>query len=250
MNKEQLIDNYLQKNKHLFNKQKEVKLKDVMSFRDIEKEIQKYEWRERIYLNSGVYTKKQESKREHILKKQLSLIDFKNKHVLDIGCKDGFCCFHAEEKGAERVVGIDYKIQEGTKNFLVDFFDSKVQFEEIYIHDYVFCQPQVSFDVVIYVSRLNYEPKPFQVLEQSSSLIKRGGFMLIESAFYIDEKPIIYRPKKEEEVCGYKNIKNIFSKNALINTMEDFGFKCINICLDNNKDYGEVDRDSILFQKK
>jgi 2-polyprenyl-3-methyl-5-hydroxy-6-metoxy-1,4-benzoquinol methylase len=250
MNKEELINHYLQKNKPLFNNKEKSRLKDVMSFRDIEKEIEKYEWRERIYLNSGIYTKKEHSKREYILQKQLNLIDFKNKTVLDIGCKNGFCCFKAEEKGAERIVGIDYQISDGTKKFLIDFFDSKVEFEETYIHDYVFCQPQESFDVVIYASRLNYEPNPFQVLEQSSNLIKRGGFMLIESAFYIEEKPIIYKPKKEEDVCGYKNLKNIFSKTALMNSMEDLGFECINICLDNNKDYGKVDRDSMLFQKK
>jgi hypothetical protein len=34
-------------------------------------------------------------------------IDFRDKHVIDVGCMDGVFCFHAESQGAIRVVGVD-----------------------------------------------------------------------------------------------------------------------------------------------
>lgn len=38
----------------------------------------------------------------------LDKLDFKNKSVLDIGCAGGFFCLYSKDKGASKVLGIDY----------------------------------------------------------------------------------------------------------------------------------------------
>ena len=54
-------------------------------------------------------------------------INFKNKRVLDIGCRDGLFSFEAEKRGASEVIGIDNDISKGAMEFLIPYFKSKVK---------------------------------------------------------------------------------------------------------------------------
>jgi len=96
----------------------------------------------------------------------ISRVDFSNKRVLDIGCRDGRWSFEAERRGAREVIGIDNDLSRGAVEFLIPLFNSKVQMYEMNLYELT---PDKfgSFDIIFF-----WYPIPPQI---SILGIKEGG---------------------------------------------------------------------------
>ena len=108
-----------------------------MTDEQIINELKKYSFYHRIKVKEGIYTR--DTKNSHFshrkLFKYLDTIDFRNKRVLDVGCRDGIFSFYIEKKGAKEVIGIDNFVSKGTVDFLIPYFNSKVKIYEKNLFD-------------------------------------------------------------------------------------------------------------------
>ena len=97
---------------------------------------------------------------QNLCLKHLESLDLKGKDVLDIGCRDGLFSFKAESMGAGKVVGIDNDVSRPATQFLIPFFNSKVQMRQLNLYD---LKPDTFglFDVVIFPGVLYHLRYPF-----------------------------------------------------------------------------------------
>lgn len=100
------------------------------------------------------------------------LPDFKNKHVLDLGCGYGWHCIYAMEQGSASVVGVDISKK------MLEVAKSKTQFEQVKyscsaIEDIAFAAE--SFDLVLSSLALHYVADFDVVLKKIHSCLKKGG---------------------------------------------------------------------------
>jgi SAM-dependent methyltransferase len=77
----------------------------MMSDKDYREWIDRQEWYQTIELNNGLITQGKFPTNNRI--RFLEGLDFKGKHVLDVGCNSGQYCLYAKKKGALKVVGVD-----------------------------------------------------------------------------------------------------------------------------------------------
>lgn len=233
-----------------------IRLCDLMNKKQILKEIEKYKWFHSIDLGNGVKTEGSANNREFCLN-QLNIIDFKGKSVLDIGCRDGFYSFKAEERGAKKITGIDTCLSKGATEFLIPFFDSKV---EMYEQDfYTYQNPdEEKFDVVFFLGCLYHMKYPFLALKRLSELTKDKGFLLIESAMYMDDNtiPLLYcptagsiKPSPSSKKIYGQSAPTFFNHKALIEHLQSFGFELINVYPDRRGSNNSIERDSFLCKK-
>jgi 2-polyprenyl-3-methyl-5-hydroxy-6-metoxy-1,4-benzoquinol methylase len=127
--------------------------------------------------------------------KHLESLDLKGKHVLDIGCRDGLFSFKAECMGAAEVVGIDNDLSEAAIQFLIPFFNSKVQMRQLNLYD---LRPDTFglFDIVIFAGVLYHLRYPFWGLKMIRDVMKVGGHLLLETAIWHGEpdKAMLFCP--------------------------------------------------------
>lgn len=232
------------------------RLCDLMNKKQILREVEKYKWFHSIDLGNGVKTEGSDNNREFCLN-QLDIIDFKGKSVLDIGCRDGFYSFKAEERGSKEVIGIDTCLSEGAIEFLIPFFDSKVQMYEQNFYTYQKSHDK-TFDVVFFLGCLYHSKYPFLALKRLSELTKDGGFLLIESAMYIDDNaiPLLYcptagsmKPSPRSKKSYGEYAPTFFNHKALIENLQSFGFELVNIYPDRRGSNNSIERESFLCKK-
>ena len=106
----------------------------------------------------------------HELKKMLP--DFKDKHVLDLGCGFGWHCRYAAEEGAQSVIGIDLSENMLTQARQMTESD-KVQYFQSAIEDINY--PPNTFDIVISSLAFHYVELFEQICEKVSACLVRGG---------------------------------------------------------------------------
>src|SRR5262245_48823069 len=58
-------------------------------------------------------------------------LDFKDKRVLDVGCRDGLFAFEAERRGAREILAIDNDVSRGAVELLIPFLHSRVRMVEM-----------------------------------------------------------------------------------------------------------------------
>ncbi len=232
------------------------KLCDLMTKNQILREIEKYKWFHSIDLGDGLKTKGSTDNREFCLN-QLNIIDFKDKSVLDIGCRDGFYSLQAEKRGAKKIIGIDTCLSEGATEFIIPFFDSKVEMYEENFYTYQKTQNK-TFDIVFFLGCLYHCKYPFLALKRLSELTEDEGFLLIETAMHIDDNkiPLLYCPTNESTKPSInskrqygKYAPTFFNHKALIDNLQSFGFELINIYPDRRNSNNLIERDSFLCKK-
>lgn len=166
-----------------------------------------------------------------MIMRNLRGIDLKDKKVLDIGCRDGLFSFEAEKLGAREVIGIDSVPSIGARDFLVPFFQSKVQLREFNLLD---LKPETfgKFDVVVFPGVLYHLRYPFWSLKLIRDVLKDDGVLLLETAVFVDENrvPLLYCPigtesPYEATSCTFYNLKGL--KDTLFSlglTVEHFEY--------------------------
>ena len=137
-----------------------------MKNEEIVEKIKRYNWYHEIELKDGIKTsavdafevdgkyKTYSSTNDHWNQKNvfkiLKDIDFKNKRVLDIGCRDGLFSFYAEKQGAQEIVGIDNDLSKGAVEFLIPYFKSKVKMYQKNLYE-ISEKDYGKFDIIIFV---------------------------------------------------------------------------------------------------
>lgn len=101
--------------------------------------------------------------------------DLSGKSLLDIGCNEGLFCYWAKQRGASRVVGIDFdkpRLDFATEKYSSKGIDFRLQsWAKL---------PDGPFDIVLWMSAMHYEQNPKQVFDSIKRIIAPGGVLILE----------------------------------------------------------------------
>src|SRR5690348_11126587 len=104
----------------------------------------------------------------------MATIDFKDRRVLDIGCRDGAFSFAAEGFGAAEVIGIDNNLSRGLTEFLVPLRRSRVRAMQHNVnelsHDHF-----GDFDIILFPGVLYHLRYPAWALRRIADVLRPGG---------------------------------------------------------------------------
>ena len=202
-----------------------------MTDEEIVSNIKKYNWYHEIKIKDGITTtavdafevdgkyETHSSSKDHWNQKNifsvLDKIDFRNKKVLDIGCRDGLFSFYAEKKGASEVVGIDNDLSKGATEFLIPYFNSKVKMYKKNLYDLTE-KDYGKFDIIIFVGVLYHLRYPFYSFKKIKDILTKDGKLVIETGILLDDnkRAILYCPieddsEYEKTSCTFFNVKGL-----------------------------------------
>ena len=178
-----------------------------MDVNEIRRRLADYPWYHIIEIAEGLKTPGLEAcvyGQQKVLR-AIRNLDFRDKRVLDIGCRDGLYSFEAEKRGANRVVGIDNDLSRGAVELLIPSLRSRVEMHEMNVIDLT---PAAfgSFDVVFFAGVLYHLRYPFYCLKKVSDVLKDGGTLVLETAVFADANrhALLYCPtgKENPSACG------------------------------------------------
>jgi SAM-dependent methyltransferase len=112
-------------------------------------------------------------------------LDLSGKAVLDVGCNEGFFCNVAAERGARKVVGIDFV--KGNIDVACRLYSRD---HVTFIHQTWSSLPEGPFDLVIWSSAMHYELDPKSVFKDIYNKLTPDGLMILECG-------VINQPSKE-----------------------------------------------------
>jgi tRNA (mo5U34)-methyltransferase len=129
---------------------------------------------------------------ESFICKQLQLVDFENKTVLDIGCWDGFFSFYCEELGAKRVLAVDDFSQNwGTQecfSIAKELKSSSVNLmPDISVYDIDQALEGQKFDVILMLGLYYHLHAPYLALAKIRHLCHADTIVFIEGPCYRSE---------------------------------------------------------------
>jgi SAM-dependent methyltransferase len=102
-------------------------------------------------------------------------LSFNGMTVLDIGCNEGYFCNLAIQRGAKKVVGIDFDKPR------LDYARQKYPDQRIeFIYQRWNVLPKGPFDVVLWTSAMHYELDPRSVFENVASELAPNGLFIVE----------------------------------------------------------------------
>ena len=155
----------------------------------------------------------------------LNQISFKDKKVLDIGCRDGLFSFYCEQKGASEIFAIDNDLSNATTKFLVPFFNSKIKFKCMNLYD-LKKEEFGLFDIIIFPGVLYHLRYPFWALKVITDLLKKGGKLIIETAIIEDytNKSILFAPTGSDSPYEPSSC-TFFNKKCIEDTLTSLGYK-------------------------
>ncbi len=236
---------------HLINKNSESKeqVPAVKQETLIEK-MNSYNWYHSIKINENLVTpgRNYEGIWDIILK-GMDKIDFNNKKVLDIGCRDGLFSFKAEESGASEIIGIDNEISRGAIDFLIPLFNSKVKMFEINLYD-MRKKDFGTFDIILFPGVLYHLRFPFWALKRISDLLNENGILLVETALCNVEnnKSVLYCPAGNESPYEPTSV-TFFNLKGLIDTLKTFDLHVFNQNYSTEKN-SDIFRQVVLARKE
>jgi len=157
------------------------------------------------------------------IKQAMEAIDFRGKDVIDVGCMDGVFCFHAESRGAARVVAVNRRLRKVVAQ-LKKTLGSHVELLEHGIYG-VEQATSGRFDVAVCLKWLQIARHPLLLIRSLSGLMKEDGTLVLNTD-YLDcypGVPLIYTPLGSESPtnsygCTY------FNKEGLLNALASYGF--------------------------
>jgi len=198
---------------------------------EINAEVNKYHWYHTIKLTGDITTPGWEVviPTVNLICKCMTRVDFKDKSVLDVGCRDGLMSFEAERLGAREVIAIDNDLSPGATEFLIPFFHSSVKMLEMNLYD---LRPETfgMFDVIIFPGVLYHLRYPFWGLKLLRDLLHPGGVMIVETAVRIEneEDAILYCPVGHESPYEPSSC-TFFNRKGLVDTLRSLGLESIHV---------------------
>jgi SAM-dependent methyltransferase len=184
------------------------------------------------------------------IRQNLSSVDFQDKTVLDIGCRDGLWSLFAESRGALLVGGIDNNISKGAIEFALPHLKSQVAMHEANICSY----GSVNWDIVLMMGLLYHLRMPMLGLFNACECLKKGGLLCIETAIHAkpswhdtDEIPMLYCPFLDSPYEA--GSISFFNRLGLTTTLESMGMKFISYADLPESQVGPVRRAFFKFEK-
>jgi len=154
----------------------------------------------------------------------LDTVDFKQRSVLDIGCRDGLFSFEAENRGAAQVLGIDNDLSKPATEFLIPFLKSKVTMRELNLFD---LKPEVhgTFDIIIFAGVLYHLRYPFWALQVIRNVLKPDGILILETAIWQgqEDHAMLYCPVGKESPYEPTSV-TFFNAKGLRDSLASLGF--------------------------
>ncbi|MBR0555652.1 DUF1698 domain-containing protein [Ciceribacter sp. L1K23] len=160
----------------------------------------------------------------------LDRIDFAGKRVLDIGCRDGLFSFHAEEKGAAEIIGIDNFLSKGAVEVVIPARKSKVQMVEMNVNDLT-RETFGTFDVIIFAGVLYHLRYPFWVMKRLQECLNDGGVIIIETGVLLsmNQHPMMFCPAGEVKGPYDPTSCTFFNITGMRCTLQSMGFTKIKV---------------------
>ena len=199
---------------------------------ELSRRLKHYEWYHRIKVREGLYTEPKPNyyfpKVWDFIFKNLYDVDFQEKKVLDVGCRDCLFSFEAEKRGASEVIAIDNDLSRGASELLIPLFQSKIKLEQLNLYE---LSPKQfgSFDIILFFGVLYHLRYPFWALKKLIDCLSDGGFLFIESGMLVSkplaEFEILYCPVEkspyEPTSCCF------FNQEALVTTLRSLDCRLI-----------------------
>jgi len=198
-----------------------------MTDAEIIAKLDQYKWYHILPVQGAVSTpgNKDFAKHHAPVLRQMDAIDFKGKRVLDVGCRDGLFCFQAEKRGAREVLGIDTSLSLGAVEFLIPFYQSKVQMKEMGLYDLTTAE-HGQFDIILFPGVLYHLRYPFTALSTLADLLPEGGRMVIETGIFADEdkRALLYCPVGKESPYEPSSV-TFYNRKGMIDSLRTFGLR-------------------------
>jgi SAM-dependent methyltransferase len=198
-----------------------------MTNEEVAAQLPKYRWYHTIALSPEVSTPGLEgfAKQAAPILRLMDTLDFAGKRVLDIGCRDGFFCFHAERGGAADLLGIDTCLSLGAVELIIPHFQSKVRMIEMSLYELNVAEHGM-FDIVLFCGVLYHLRYPFTALKTLADLVPDRGRMIIETEILADDdqRALLFCPAGEESPCEPSSV-SFYNRKGLTDTLKTFGFR-------------------------
>lgn len=174
---------------------------DKEEIETINHKIRQYTWYHNIQIAPGVHTYAVHSEYNKVIwdfiLKCMENVDFNNKRVLDVGCRDGLFSFEAEKRGAKEVIGIDNDISSGALELLIPLFKSKVKMYELNLYE---LEPESfgTFDIILCFGVLYHLRYPIAGLKKMADCLPNNGLLVLESGMLnckeLENMELLYCP--------------------------------------------------------
>ena len=184
--------------------------------------INKYRWYHRIKVVDDVYTdpipEDDYQPLWDFILDCMKDIDFKEKRVLDVGCRDGLFSFEAERRGAKEIIGSDNDLSPGATGFLIPLFKSEVKMYELNLYELT---PEKfgSFDIILLFGVLYHLRYPFWGLKKLTDVLSDKGLLLIEAGMLtykiFENNDFLWCPYREWAPSS----PTLFNKKGLCTTL-------------------------------
>lgn len=202
-----------------------------MDREEVAKRLDEYWWYHRIKIEDDLYTPGTVARFQPYWDfnlRAMDIVDFTDKKVLDVACRDGMFSFEAERRGAREVVGIDIELSRGATDLLIPYFRSKVRMYELSLLDMAPDKFGV-FDIILCFGVLYHLRYPFSGLKKLVDCLSDGGTLLIESGMLVDPRyaavEFVYCPVEnspyEPSSCTF------FNRKGLDTTMRSLGCEAV-----------------------
>lgn len=190
-------------------------------------ELEKHSFFHRIQLNERVWTPSDPTRQPivDVVLRALDRVDFRDKRVLDVGCRDGLFSLHAERAGASEVIGIDNDLSAGAVEVVLPYLKSGVKMEQMNLFELT-ADTFGRFDVVIFAGVLYHLRYPFWALRILRDVMNDGGQMVIETALWPkdEDRAILHCPVGDESPYEPTSC-TFFNAKGLRDTLATFAFE-------------------------
>lgn len=174
-----------------------------MSTRDrLIEEVARHEWLYSVDLGGDVVTHGRFGPPNPQIKEAFDQVDFRGRHVLDVGCYEGQWSFEAEKRGAASVLATDYlvgdpraRLSESGLKELPTFrlahtiLGSRVEYRpDISVYD-VTGVGRRDFDIVVFCGVYYHLKHPLLALGRLRQVVRDGGTLMVEG-------PVIEGPQE------------------------------------------------------
>lgn len=180
-------------------------------------------------------------------------IDYRQKRVLDLGCRDGMWAFDAEAAGAATVIATDIGCEGYREHatFIKGALGSRVGLyfnvptEEAFGRlDTFFAVNPGLFDIVQHLGLLYHVEDPMRSLRETRKCINAGGTLLLETAYWRDggEKPAALFNSRSDVYID-PNTYWAFNLPGLLDVLKVCGFEAVLdsvSCIDQGNGIGRV----------